>query len=305
MASGIHGLNLSQALINIKKFPWVWAITAAVVGINAVGLHAAGISISPPSLAVAVGIVGLMALLSAIYTHLRPDERLAALTGNAAQLLGYSINIGIFSCLVTTLDFPLIDAKLDATDHAIGFDWPTAYAWVWSHKVAANILIWAYNSVIPQIGILVMFFVSKRLYGRARLLIWLYIASSLTYILIAGVLPAAGAFGYYKTDLATPYVVQYYALREGSMKVFDLFKAQGAVQFPSFHMALAVLCTYVTRGMPRLFPIMCILNALVIVATPVIGGHFVTDLWTSAILIFPLIFLVERGMKVYDAKIWN
>jgi len=286
--------------MKIKKFPWVWMIIATLLVINTVWLHAEGIVIPLLPLAVSFTVVGLMVAVSFIYTHLRPDERLAALTDNAAQLLAYSMSVGVISSLITTLDFPLIDTQLDAADHAIGFDWPAAHAWVWAHPFIANVLVWSYDSVIPQIGILLMYFITIRQYSRVRLLLWLYIVSSLIYVLIAGILPATGAFGYYKTDLATPYVVQYYALRDGSMKVFDLFKTQGVVQFPSFHMALAVICTYVTRGQRILFPIICVLNTLVITATPVIGGHFVTDLWSSAILISVLIFVVERGMKAYD-----
>jgi len=286
--------------MNIRKFPGVVAVTAIIVFINALWLSAAHIVITSLSLAIAGGIVALLAGVGAIYTYLRPDERLAALGSNAAKILAYSISMGILICLLTTLNFPLIDPQLAAVDHALGFDWPTAYKWVWAHKFVADVFIWTYNSVIPQIGILVMLFVSVRQYGRIRLLVWLYIVTSLSYILIAAVLPAEGTFGYYKTDLNTPYVVQYYALRDNSMRVFDLFKLQGTVQFPSFHLVLAVICTYVARGMSWLFAILFVLNAFVIVATPVIGGHFLTDLLASAILIAPLIFVVERGLKAYD-----
>lgn len=287
----------AQKAARLKNLPWAWIVTFALAAIDTAWLELSDISISRGSIIASLAAVGGMLAISVVYSHLRPDERLAAITGYAAKLFAYTFSLAVFGYLVVTLRRPLIDAWLSATDRAVGFDWPAVYAWVQAHEIIRQILIAAYDSVIPQIALLMTLMISMRRYDRAHLLLWLYIVSSITYTVISGFLPAAGAFGYYKTALNTPYVQQFYGLRDGGIKTLDLLQLQGVVQFPSFHLALAVLCAYVTRGIRFLFPAAVALNLLVIVATPPIGGHFFADLWVSALLTGALIFAVERRMK--------
>ncbi len=286
-----------ESLTRVRDFSRAWAIIILLVAADAVWLEIARLSIPRNSLLVAASAVGGMLMLTAVYSYLRPDERLAGLTENTAKVFAYSISLAVFGYLVVTLRLPMIDRWLAAADRAVGFDWPAVYAWVQGHAAIRYILIAAYDSVVPQIGILMALLVTLKHYDRVHSLLWLYIASSITYVLISAVLPAAGAFGYYKTALNTPYLQQFYALRSGNMKMLDLLKLQGVVQFPYIHLALADLCTYVTRGMRFLFPVFSALNLLVIAATPAIGGHFFADLWVSALLMGGLIFTVERRLE--------
>ncbi|MGB9151996.1 MAG: phosphatase PAP2 family protein [Alphaproteobacteria bacterium] len=284
-------------MLRVKGLSWAWVVIALLMTIDAAWLERTGLSISRNSVLVSAAAIGGMLALTVIYSYLRPDERLAALTENVAKLFAYSISLAVFGYLVVTLRAPLIDNWLAASDRAVGFDWPAVYAWVGEHKVIRLILIMAYDSLVPQLGILMTLLITLKRYDRAQSLLWLYIVSSLAYVLISAFLPAAGAFGTYQTALDTPYLQQFYTLRSGDMKTLDLLQLQGVVQFPSFHLALAVLCAYATWGMRFLFPVFMILNLLVIAATPAIGGHFFADLWVSALLIVVLIFLVERGLK--------
>ncbi len=282
--------------------PWAWLIIAVLIAMDTLWMHADGMHISAKALVIAVGFTGLLLALSLFYSRFRPDQRLALLTDYSAKLLSYSVSVGIFCYLIVSLRQPLVDAQLADADRAVGFDWLATYGWVSAHPMIRTLLIVAYDSTVPQLGILMLLLVSTRRYDRAAFLLWFYMGSSALYIVISGLWPAAGAFGYYQAALDTPYVQQFYALRAGAMTTLDLTKLQGVVQFPSFHLALAVSCAYVTRRIRYVFPCFVILNILVIAATPAIGGHYFVDLWSSALLTALLIFLTEQALKAHAGK---
>ena len=283
--------------MRLKDFPWTWSIIGLLTTADASWMALHHISTSIISLAIAVFFVAGLLGIQHLYSRLRPDERLALLAESTAKLLAYSFSVGVFSYFCTTWRLPLIDAWLSSADRAVGFDWLSLYTWIGHHRIIKAILLLAYSSLVAQIGFLMIWMISTRRYERAQTLLWLYITSGLCSILVSSLLPAVGAFGYYATATDTPYVQQFYMLRNGGVKVIDLFDLQGVIQFPSFHFALAVICTYVTRGIRLLFPTFAFLNFLVILSTPVIGGHFLADIWGGAILIFPIIYVVQRSIK--------
>jgi membrane-associated phospholipid phosphatase len=98
-----------------------------------------------------------------------------------------------------------------------------------------------------------------------------------------------------------PYVQQFLALRDGHLKIIDLRQLQGVVQFPSFHLAMAVILTYAVRGIRVLFPVLLAWNALVIAATPLVGGHHFSDLWGGALVTLLVILLMRRLASVKEA----
>ena len=284
----------------MKNWSWSWIVITALIAVDAGWMGMAHLSVPWKPVLLYACVVGVFLAVAAVYSYLRPDERLAAMAASAAQLFAYSVSGSLFSYLIVTLRRPLIDSNLDAADRAIGFDWPALYAWVGQHEAIKEVLTLAYGSVIPQIGLLVVLLISWKRYDRMRSFIWLYIVCGLSYVVLSGFFPAVGAFGYYQTALDTPYVQHFQALRAGDgqtlglFRTLDLFRLQGVVQFPSFHLTLAVLCAYATRGIRFLFPAFVILNLLVIAATPSIGGHFFADLWASALLTGILIYFVDR-----------
>jgi len=286
----------------VKSLSWVWIIILSLMLIDGLWLWRKGMSIDAGALGVFALFESLFLVVAMIYTYLRCDQRLANLAWYTAQFLAYSTSVAIFNYLVVTFDRPLIDETLRSSDHVLGFDWPFVYEWVLKHPTIQKILVVAYNSVVVQMGCLTMVLISLRRFDRVKLFLWLYIVTTLIFIVIGGIVPAAGAFGYYQQATDTLYVRQFYALREGSIKVLELTKLQGVVQFPSFHFALAVFCTYVMRGIRFWYPLFLMLNLVVIVATPPIGGHFLTDLLASAVLVVPVIYLVERCLKASCAK---
>jgi len=65
--------------------------------------------------------------------------------------------------------------------------------------------------------------------------------------------------------------------RAGSWTTLDFTKANGIVTFPSFHAIFAVIFTYAVRRVRWAFAIMAPLNAMMLMSTPTVGGHYLVD----------------------------
>ena len=83
-------------------------------------------------------------------------------------------------------------------------------------------------------------------------------------------------------------------LRSGDPVILDLLEAQGVVTFPSFPTMLALITTFAWRGVPKIFGAMVGWNALVIVFTIPIGGHYGIDLLGGTIAWGVLVLLAAR-----------
>jgi hypothetical protein len=279
---------------NTSEIRWAWGLFAVLAVADILGLALTGMSVKIfQCLVVAVSTVILL-LISIVYTTVRREPRLACFAVTGAQLLVYSALAGVLSYILTAGNRPTIDAELVAADRFLGFDWLTMYSWGKTHDVQHLVLTCAYYSVIPQLFLMYVVLFTKGLFDRGREMFWLYILTSLGCVLVSGLFPAAGAFGTFTVQTQEPYLQHFLALRDGSMKIIDLQQIQGVVQFPSFHLALAVILAYAARGIPVLFPVMLALNVLVIAATPLVGGHHFADLWSSSFLTLGAIATMRR-----------
>jgi hypothetical protein len=74
------------------------------------------------------------------------------------------------------------------------------------------------------------------------------------------------------------------ALRDGSMQVISLHDAQGIITFPSYHAALGVIfaCSFWSHRWLRWPGV--VVNALLIAATPIDGGHYFVDVIAGVII---------------------
>jgi membrane-associated phospholipid phosphatase len=223
-----------------------------------------------------------------IYSRLRPAPRLADLARIGLMFLLYTNAAAVLSYLVTGIagGVALLDHRLAAADRALGFDWLGIYRWLQASPGLLLVARMLYASLGLQLLLLLLILSPMGRADRAREFFSAFVISSLAVILLGAALPAAGAFVEYGAAEAhsRPYVLQYLALRDGSLRLIDLGQVQGLVQFPSFHAALAALCCYAVRGMRLLFPASLVLNLLVIAATPTVGGHHLIDVIAGLLL---------------------
>jgi membrane-associated phospholipid phosphatase len=82
------------------------------------------------------------------------------------------------------------------------------------------------------------------------------------------------------------------ALRDGSLRLLDVFRLGPVLTFPSFHAVYAILFIWSTWPVRWLRPFALLLNGTMLVSTPVGGGHYFIDVTTG---------MVIAGLSIYTA----
>lgn len=277
----------------------VWSLFTLLAVIDAVGLRLADMSVKPKALGASIFHVLCMTLLTLFYTYWRKDRRIASLAHSIAAFLAFTSVTIILSYLTVVLHRPLIDDVLAAADRAVGFDWMAQYTWIKAHPLIERVLFIGYVSLIPQLVLLALLlnFLNRR--AQCWEMFWLFMGACIGCLIFSALWPAAGAFGYYGLSHEHRYVQVFMQLYDNKLRVIAEDPVEGIIQFPSLHVALAVIYAYSARGIRYVFPFFIVMNTLLFLSTPAIGGHHFTDVWAGALM---ALLLILAGRKLRTAK---
>ena len=268
-----------------------WTVILIFAAIDLVGAGRAGFGIS-----------GIPALLRAVAT-------LAAIgfffdyTGRARQVsdaahycalwLSFAYALEIYSYILATLRMPMYDLQFARMDAALGFNWVAILDLITPHQTLQYLLGRAYNSIFVQVFASIGYFALIKRSDRNRELMWIGMLSALITS-VAGLLPALGPYA--KGDMPAWSAVLV-TIRNGSLTRFALADLTGIVAFPSFHTVLAILLVYVHRPPLRSFVPVAILNAIMLVAIPFAGHHYLVDMIAGAAVVAVSIVIVQTAMR--------
>ena len=70
-------------------------------------------------------------------------------------------------------------------------------------------------------------------------------------------------------------------VRNGSLRELDMLQLGGIVTFPSFHAATAVLYLWALWDVRWIRPIAVLANVAMLLATPLVGGHYFVDVFAG------------------------
>lgn len=251
--------------------------------------------------------------LALFYTFIRPDKTIATPCWAITIYLLFIPPVLMFGQLMGGLNYPLVDAELAAIDKAMGFDWMEYMIYFaslpdWTSEFS-TILYKSTNQLVLLIAVFLIFS------GRHRQLVEFvtyFILTGILVNLISGFLPAATAYEYFKPDAAlyeklSPvvgqgYMVDFFALRDGSMRELKLIGATGIVSFPSFHTVLALLLIYVARGCGLFAWVVGIWGIGIVATTPVDGSHYLTDV-IGGIVLLAITIAVVRWLEPHLERI--
>jgi len=272
-----------------------WALTWLVLAVDATWLAIGSWTISARGVAtILVAVVAFHAPFA--FRRYRHDARLRSTAQAANLLIVFMAAAGTLSYLVVSTNAPLVDASLAAWDRALGFDWPAVAAWLQARPGLAAPLHAAYASGIPQIVVVVLFLGLTARPAQLEAFLRLFIVATLATVALSGLFPAAGSWKHFAAaaplaDLAS--LSHFEPLRDGRLRDIPLREMQGLISIPSLHTVLAVLLVHAVRGTP-LLPVFALLDAAMIVSTPVDGGHYLVDVLAGALLAGGLIALERR-----------
>ena len=271
----------------MKAEPWRPSMgTALIAGVGAVDaflLVSTSYSIAPYGWSLLLACCIFLSVIWLAYSRWRPEPTLAGLARTALRFALGTCAIGVFSYLLAGLaSRPLFDAQFAACDQAMGLDWVAYRHFLFVTPALKRVTTGCYALLGAELILLILTLDVIKRPERAHELFLGFMLTALIVILIGAVFPAAGAFVHYASPemYSEPYVAQYLGLRNGSIHVIDLTRMEGIVQFPSFHAALALVCSFVARG-TRLFWPLLLVNLLVMLATPPAGGHHFIDVFAG------------------------
>jgi len=178
----------------IFAFPsrMAWAILA-VFGVAAYGaLLMMGVAIRIESLLLPLTAISSCLAISAFYTHVRPDRRLAVMAAGTAFILTFGATAGPLTYPAASIGLPLRDDLFIAFERSIGIDWPSL-ADALTPMPTAN-LLWAiiYMSSLPQIAVAVLALGFTDRHERLASYLWLLVTSIVCTIVLFVLAPAAG-----------------------------------------------------------------------------------------------------------------
>jgi len=254
-------------------------LLVALTFIDKEGLKVVNMSVDLPTLFLFVQYASGLLVISFISQWLKFDPRVVTFMRVESSTLAFMILNEILSYILVALHRPMVDDPLAAADRALGFNWLALYLWTTTHNFAHSVLIWDYTTFQVQMPLILSILCWRGQLVRAWELFWLFLLSCFGCLFALGIWPTIGPFGHFPVTFDTSCTQEFRAVYEGSLKVIGKTPLQGLIQFPSLHAAAAIIFTYAGRGIPILFPLLVVVNALMLVALLPIGGHYLVDMF--------------------------
>lgn len=211
----------------------------------------------------------------------------------ALALVGFAIYAGftavsmVFIFALLPLDRPLIDPTLIAIDGKLGYHWPALVSWFADHPLLARALAIVYLSSQQQ-----LIFTILLLSGLSReLQLHRFLAVGIIILIIAATIwwaiPSVGPSAFStvpEQDIIATNLHFTPAFGEVLRSLIQHGPAEinpevitGIIAFPSYHIIMASMVVFFTRGTPAFIP-PALLNSAMIPAVLVQGGHHLVDL---------------------------
>ena len=252
----------------------------------------------PPFLAGFGGTLGLMAV-GAYVRSVKGTPRLALGLLGVAIFMGFTAVSSLFIFALFPLPNPLIDPWLIEVDAALGYHWPSFVQSLAAYPDFARALGYLYHTSLPQIVLTICLLAALGRTLDLHRFLMVGIMTLAVTVAIWWLVPSIGPSGFMAIPedvrLATGlyFDAEYGAylrhLVETGPSRISPEMMTGVVAFPSYHMIMACMVVWYTRGTPLFLPALAI-NALMIPASLSHGGHHLIDL--------------VAGVAVFGACVW-
>ena len=272
-----------------SRLAWQSILFAACVAYGMLALLGVSIAVKPLLFLASVtcGLFGV----AFVYTRWRPDPKLATCAMGAAWLLTMAASGGTMTYPLAAIGGALWDDRFVAFEQALGLDWQAAARALSAASWLQTLWQVTYESSLFQMAasVLLLSFLDRR--ERLGAYLKMLLLSLVVTNLLSALMPAIGPLRAYGIgddiagslgDAGVRHLIDFFALREGRFTVFELYKMEGIITFPSFHCVLAVLTAWALWPVRWLGPIMAVFNALVLVSTIPQGGHYLADILSGS-----------------------
>ncbi|KRB53036.1 hypothetical protein ASE04_07370 [Rhizobium sp. Root708] len=265
----------------------IMTIVAALALLDGVLLWSKDVGVDVVGYAGMVGCgLGAMAL-GQFYRHVRRNQSIAATATAAGLFILFTIVGSIFNYLLLPLAREPIDIALARFDASFGFHWPIFVEWASHYPRIGMVLQTVYATSLPQL--LVVIFVLG-FSGRLRLLhhfLLTGVIGALLAIVCWSFFPSFGASSIYQLPQAVTdavplavgpgYGAELVELGRHGATYLSPHNVLGVIGFPSFHTVMAAMSAFFIMRIRWLGPIFLVVNALMMPAIVIQGGHNLAD----------------------------
>lgn len=254
------------ALVAIFQWPLAWAIICLLLAVDLVWASQVGLTMGGGE--IKAGLIGALLALSVAFR--RRDRGIAKLFEAIALYLVSAAAGSTLMYLAASCAFPLQDAMMERLDRAIGFDWLAWRQALLDQPILSGLLVVAYNSMFPQLVLLLFCFSPTGRSARIGELLLLAGATMVPTALISAIWPTLGPFAVHGVGDVT-------YLR-------DLLALRASGPWHSYHTVMAVLLTYAFRRTGLVGYGIATLNLVMLLSIPPIGGHYLVDVLAGGAL---------------------
>jgi len=229
----------------------------------------------------------VLGMASLFYDRVRLSPHVAAVFFGTAFLISFSASFSVLNYLLLTVAQSRIDAFLAHVDVMLGVDWPAMMRAVAGHPLSNQILHVTYDSVLPQLALVVLCLGWTERTSQIHEFCLALAISAMICIAFWTVFPSFGAFAVYDLpsaltsrlgpELSTQYAHELESLLSKGPGHISPHELRGLIGFPSYHAAMAMLVVWYVWPLRYLRWPLLAWNLVVLVATPVHGGHHVID----------------------------
>jgi hypothetical protein len=305
-----------EARLAWRAFNLNWLPVAAFGAALLLGIARTDLTLEPVAFGVTAAVAVVLALIAYSHALVRAeaaDPKLVFWLGTTAQVILATAIVGPLSYVANALDWPLQDQTLLWIDRAMGLDPEPIAAFVNNHQWIAKCFDIGYGSIKwPLLGIPIILAMTLRLIRLQQFILALNIALA-TAIVISIFVPAIGThyglnlspserFPFINSSVYAAQLRDILSLRDGSLRQLELFKLAGIVAFPSFHAASAVLYMWALWPVRGFRSATIGIYALMIAATPVIGAHYMIDVFGGVALAAGSILLAKYLFRIFSSS---
>jgi membrane-associated phospholipid phosphatase len=283
----------------------LWCIVIAMVVLQAPLIAFGPFSIDAANAGQLALFMAFLGAASTLMLKRYRDPFLGLAMAGYAQMTSVSIVGVAYSYFAASLAMPWQDELFMAMDRAIGFDWMALMQWMSAERWRLVVAAAAYIALAPQIMAVVPLLVLFRRFHKLQVFILAWFFSATATVSVFALLPAVSTFEHLGI---VDHMKAIMPVSGGFSHLPDLLaaraheplalygKPEGMIAFPSFHACGGMLLMWAFWQVRLLrWPAVAV-NALMIAATPVIGGHYLVDVIAGVLLALGSIALASRLM---------
>jgi hypothetical protein len=277
-----------QSAAAYRLYTATLTLNAAIAGLLLLGCLLLSFTLTFGSAAYSYGIcLSLMAYAGWRFRQGGVVDRVTYVLGCQAQLLLLTALLAPLTYIAGAFVFPFADAYLLRLDRALGLEWRVYLDLVNAYPWLGEVSNFGYKMIRwPLFTIPLVLGLTGHVLHLNRFVLAFGVALLLTSV-VSGLVPAVAAYTHLQLTPAdyaninpmetSGHLAHLYGVRDGTLRELDVLGLTGIVTFPSFHAASCLLYLWAFWPVRVMRPIALAANGLMLLSTPIDGGHYFVD----------------------------